>query len=114
MADACLFCRIVAGEVPSQRVYEDDDLVVIRDIAPKAPVHLLVVPRAHIVSLAHTTAEQAPLLGRCLVVAAQVARQEGVAESGYRLIANSGPDSGMEVPHLHFHILGGRRLGGLG
>src|SRR5947208_16742130 len=102
MADACIFCRIAAGEVPSQFVFQDDEIIVFRDIAPKAPVHLLVLPRAHIVSLAHTTPEQAPLLGRCLVVAAQVARQEGVAESGYRLIANSGPDSGMAEPHLTF------------
>src|SRR5262245_55107016 len=110
MADACIFCRIAAGKVPSQNVYQDEEILVFRDIAPKAPVHLLVVPKAHIVSLAETTPEQAPLLGRCLAVAAEVAHREGVAASGYRLIANSGPDSGMEVPHLHFHILGGRRL----
>jgi histidine triad (HIT) family protein len=114
MATSCVFCRIVAGEIPSDRVHEDERVIAFRDIAPKAPVHVLVVPREHIVSLAETDAAQSELLGHCLVVAAEVARKEGVARSGFRLLANSGPDSGMEVPHLHFHVMGGRRLGGLG
>lgn len=110
---ACIFCRIVAGEIPSAPVYQDAEIIAIPDIQPQAPVHVLVMPRAHIVSLGHAEATHEALLGRMLLAAKQIARQAGVAESGYRVITNVGPDSGQVVPHLHWHVLGGRPLGPL-
>jgi histidine triad (HIT) family protein len=104
----CLFCKIAAGDVPSDRVHEDDELVAFRDVAPRAPVHILLIPRAHITSAAELTAADGPLLGRLFELAAQLAIREGVAESGFRIVTNSGPGAGQSVPHLHFHLLGGR------
>lgn len=114
MSDApTLFSRIIAGDIPGQFVYQDDRCVAIRDIQPAAPTHILVIPIAEIPSVADVDASHEALLGHLLVVAARVAAQEGVAESGYRLIINHGADGGQTVPHLHIHILGGRPLGAL-
>lgn len=114
MASDCIFCRIIAGEIPSQMVYEDERVVAFRDIAPRARVHVLVVPHEHIGSMAEVEPGRETLLGACLLAAARVARQEGIAASGFRLVLNSGPDSGMEVAHLHVHVLGGQPLGRMG
>jgi histidine triad (HIT) family protein len=110
MAADCLFCRIIAGEIPSTMVHEDDMVVAIRDIAPRAPTHVLVIPRTHIASVADLTGTDGPLLGRILSAAASIARAEGIAERGYRLVVNAGPDGGQTVDHLHVHLLGGRRM----
>jgi histidine triad (HIT) family protein len=112
MRDAsCLFCKIVAGEIPSTRVHEDEDLVAIRDIAPRAPTHMLLMPRDHIPSAADLTEAHAQLLGRTFAVAAEIARAEGIAERGYRIVTNVGQWGGQSVDHLHFHLLGGRSFG---
>ena len=108
MATDCLFCRIVSGEVPSTRVFEDDLVVAFRDIAPRAPPHILIVPRAHIASAADLTEADAPMLGRLFAVAAELARAEGIADAGYRLVSNVGRWGGQTVDHLHVHLLGGR------
>jgi diadenosine tetraphosphate (Ap4A) HIT family hydrolase len=104
----CLFCRIIAGEVPSTKVHEDDLVVAIRDVAPRAPTHILLLPREHIVSAADLTEAHAPTLGRLFAVAADLARREGIAEAGYRLVTNVGRYAGQSVDHLHVHLLGGR------
>lgn len=106
----CLFCKIIAGEIPSERVFDNDDVCAFRDIAPQAPVHILVVPKQHIASVADITPENSHLAAKCLEAAAKIASQEGLT-NGFRIISNSGADAGQTVPHLHFHILGGRRLG---
>jgi len=103
----CLFCRIVAGTLPSTKVHEDDVVVAFRDIAPRAPTHILVIPRDHIASAADLTAEHGPLLGRLFATAAELARSEGIADDGYRLVSNVGRWGGQTVDHLHFHLLGG-------
>lgn len=105
---SCLFCRLVAGEIPAQRVHEDADVLAFRDIHPQAPVHVLVVPRVHLASLHEL--RDARLAGALLAAAAEVARQEGL-EAGWRLIANTREHGGQEVHHLHLHVLGGRPLG---
>ncbi len=105
---SCVFCRIVAGELPATRVYEDDAVVAFRDVRPQAPVHVLVVPKVHVESLWEL--EDRELAGRLLAAAAEVARSEKL-EAGFRVIANTRKDGGQEVLHLHLHVLGGRRLG---
>ncbi|MBI2868007.1 MAG: histidine triad nucleotide-binding protein [Chloroflexi bacterium] len=107
----CIFCKIIQGQIKSDQVYHDDQAVAIRDINPKAPVHILVIPIDHITSVAHVEQAQEQLLGHLLVVARKVAELEGVSERGFRLIVNCGQDGGMEVSHLHIHVLGGRPLG---
>ena len=109
MSADCLFCRIAAGEIPATRVHEDDLVVAIRDINPQAPVHLLLMPIAHVASVADLTEADAPLLGRLFVVAAELAGREGL-DAGWRLVANVGPDGGQTVDHLHLHLLGGRQM----
>lgn len=104
----CIFCKIVAGTIPSNRVHEDELVIAFRDIKPQAPVHVIVVPRAHLKSLHDLNDEK--LAGRLLHVAAEIARKEKL-EQGWRLIANSGEHAGQEVAHLHLHVLGGRALG---
>lgn len=104
-----IFAKIIAREIPADIVFEDDVCLAFRDIAPKAPVHILVIPKKPIVSLADLTEEDQAVMGRCVFVASQVAKQEGL-ENGYRLVVNSGSDGGQEVPHLHFHLLGGRKM----
>jgi histidine triad (HIT) family protein len=104
----CLFCRIVAGEIPSTKVHEDDLVLAIRDVAPRAPTHILVMPRRHIASAAALTPDDGELLGRIFGVAAEVARSEGIAARGYRVVTNVGTWGGQSVDHLHFHLMGGR------
>jgi histidine triad (HIT) family protein len=104
----CLFCRIVAGEIPSTRLHEDDLVIAIRDIAPRAPTHILVLPRRHIASALDLTDADAPTVGRIFAVAAEVARSEGIADAGYRLVSNVGRWGGQSVDHLHVHLMGGR------
>jgi diadenosine tetraphosphate (Ap4A) HIT family hydrolase len=104
----CLFCRIIAGEVPSTAVHEDDLILVIRDIAPRAPTHLLLLPRRHIPSALELTEADSPLLGRLFEVAADLARSQGIADAGYRLVTNVGRWGGQSVDHLHLHLMGGR------
>ena len=106
----CIFCRIIAGEIPSQRVYEDESVYAFRDIAPQAPVHILVVPKQHIASAAELTPENSHLAAKCLEAIAKLAESEGLS-SGCRIISNTGPDAGQTVFHLHFHLLGGKPLG---
>lgn len=110
----CLFCRIVAGEVPAEVVHEADDVLAFRDVAPRARTHVLVIPKGHHETLAAMAVEDAQGVADLFVVAGRVADVEGVAESGYRLISNVGPDSGQEVPHVHLHVVGGQRLGAVG
>ena len=107
----CLFCRIAAMEIPADIVFEDDQVIAFRDISPKAPVHILLIPRVHITSAASLNDANGPMLGRMFAVAAQLARDEGIAKSGFRLTTNSGPGAGQSVPHLHFHLMGGRQMG---
>jgi histidine triad (HIT) family protein len=104
----CLFCRIVAGEVPATRLHDDDEVIAIRDIAPRAPTHILLLPRRHIASALELTDADATTVGRLLAVAADLARAEGIAEAGYRLVANVGRWGGQTVDHLHVHLMGGR------
>ncbi|WP_263383013.1 histidine triad nucleotide-binding protein [Granulicella arctica] len=106
----CLFCRIVAGEIPAKRLYEDERCLAFADINPQAPVHLLVIPKQHLASTAHTTAEHAGLLGDLLAAAAKIAVEQKLA-NGYRIVINTGPDGGQTVDHLHLHLLGGRHMG---
>jgi len=110
----CLFCRIVAGEVPSETVYETPSTVAFKDITPAAPLHVLVVPRRHIVDASTVTAEDGPVLAEMLLAARAVADAAGVAtpDRGYRLVFNVGPDALMSIPHLHLHVLGGEPLKG--
>ena len=105
----CLFCRIIAGEIPSAKVYEDEHVYAFRDIAPQAPTHILVVPKEHIGSVAELTEENSAAAARGLVAAAKIAESEGLT-GGYRIVSNIGADAGQTVKHLHFHILGGKRL----
>lgn len=107
----CLFCRIVAGDIPANRVYEDETVIAFRDINPGAPVHALIIPRAHIRDIAAPAAQNGELLLALVHAANTIAQQEGVAESGYRLVWNVGPDAGQSVFHLHLHLLGGRQFG---
>jgi histidine triad (HIT) family protein len=104
----CLFCRIVAGAIPSEKVHEDDLVVAIRDIAPRAPTHILLLPREHIASMADVTDDDAALVGRLFAIAAGIARVEGIADAGYRLVSNVGRWGGQSVDHLHVHLMGGR------
>ena len=106
----CLFCKIVAGEIPSNKLYEDEALLAFYDIDPQAPVHFLVVPKRHIVSAAALTEDDAALLGHIYAVIAEQCRKLGVAENGYRVVTNVGADGGQSVHHLHFHVLAGRSL----
>ncbi len=111
MSDDCLFCRIVQGEIPSDRVLETDDLIAFRDIDPKAPTHVLVIPREHITSLSAAGEDHRDLLGSIQLAAAEVARREGVEAAGWRIVSNIGDEGGQSVGHLHYHVLGGRSLG---
>jgi histidine triad (HIT) family protein len=104
----CLFCRIAAGSMTADRLYEDDLVVAFRDIAPRAPTHILLIARRHIVSAADLTEADGPLLGRLFAVAANLARSAGIAGSGYRIVSNVGRWGGQTVDHLHFHLMGGR------
>ena len=108
MSVDCLFCRIAAGEIPAKLIAETEDCLAFRDIDPQAPVHILVVPRRHVASLDQV--DDPMLLGRLGLLVAQLAREQGVAETGYRTVINTGGDAGQSVAHLHLHLLGGRRM----
>lgn len=108
--ETCLFCKIIAGELPSDTVHEDEVVVAFNDINPVAPVHQLIVPRRHVESAADLTVDDAPMLGHLFDVAARLAAAAGLPESGYRLVTNIGADGGQSVPHLHVHLIGGRRM----
>lgn len=114
MAEKTIFSRIIDGEIPGTFVYQDDDLVAIRDINPAAPVHVLVIPRKPIPSVADLEEGDLELAGKLLLAVKKIAAQEGLAERGYRVVINAGPEGGQTVPHLHVHILGGRQLHGHG
>ena len=105
----CLFCKIVAGEIPSTKVYEDEQVLAFRDIAPMAPTHILVIPKTHIGSVAEISAENSAVVAHIFEVIPQIAEQENLT-GGYRVVSNCGPDAGQTVNHLHFHILGGTEL----
>lgn len=107
----CLFCRIATGEIPAQVVFDNEHVVAFRDVDPQAPVHVLVIPRAHIGGVGDAAEDRRELLGELLLAATEVARREGVAGSGYRLVINNGRDANQTVPHLHVHVLGGRHMG---
>jgi histidine triad (HIT) family protein len=110
MPSDCLFCAIADGDIPADIVHNDELVVAFRDINPKAPTHVLLISREHVASAADLTEEHAPLLARLFVVAGALARSEGIAESGYRLVTNVGADAGQSVHHLHLHLLGGRSM----
>jgi histidine triad (HIT) family protein len=112
MEDKCPFCRIIAGEIPSDVVYQDQDCFAFRDIAAQAPTHLLIIPKRHIASLSELTEAEQALAGRLIIVARNLAEKEGLAAKGYRLAINCGYEGGQVVPHLHLHLIGGRRLSG--
>jgi len=107
----CLFCKIIKGEIPSQKVYEDEEVYAFKDIAPKAPIHILVIPKKHIKSLAYIEEEDEILIGKMHMAIKKIAEELGFKEDGYRVIANCGENGGQEVMHLHFHILAGAKLG---
>lgn len=107
----CLFCKIIKREIPSNTVYEDEEILAFRDINPVAPVHVLVIPKKHISSLVDLKPEDEALVGRIYSVINKIAKQENVFESGFRVVVNCGEDGGQEVKHLHFHLLGGKKLG---
>jgi histidine triad (HIT) family protein len=107
----CLFCRIAAGEIPAEFVYQDEDVVAFPDINPQAPVHVLVIPRRHVPDLTAAAGADAPLLSKLGAAAARVAVSQGIADSGYRSVINTGPNAQQSVHHLHVHVIGGRELG---
>lgn len=106
----CLFCKIAAGEIPSKKAYEDETVYAFHDIAPQAPVHILVIPKTHIESAQHLKREDDALLGHMFEVARRIAEENGLDKTGYRLITNTGADAGQSVPHLHLHLIGGKTL----
>lgn len=113
MAEDCIFCKIIAGEIPSSVVYEDKDILAFNDINPVAPVHVLIVPKKHIPTITDITGEDAELIGRIHLAAGEIARKLGIFENGFRLVNNCRSDGGQVVFHLHFHLLGGKKLGGM-
>lgn len=110
MNEGCVFCRIVAGEIPADVVYQDEDFLAFRDIMPQAPKHVLVIPKTHIASVAELADAQQELAGRLIIIAKNLAEKEGIDRKGYRLAINCGPEGGQVVPHLHLHLLGGRQM----
>ena len=104
----CLFCRIVRGELPSKTVLDGEDILAFHDIAPRSPTHILIIPKVHIGSAADLTEDDGPLLGRLFGAAARIAREQGIADAGYRLVSNVGRWGGQSVDHLHIHLMGGR------
>lgn len=107
----CIFCKIIKGEIPSNKVYEDEEILAFYDINPAAPIHILVIPKKHIDCIAHLNKEDEQLIGKIYGVINKIAEEKGFKEQGFRVIVNSGKDGGQEVMHLHFHILAGRKLG---
>lgn len=109
-ANDCLFCKIIAGDIPAEIIYRDDQVLAFRDINPRAPIHVLVIPQKHVDSLASVTEEQRDIMGKIMIVAREIAAAEGLSESGYRAVINVGLDGGQTISHLHLHLLGGRTL----
>jgi histidine triad (HIT) family protein len=109
MANDCLFCRVIRGEIPAKKVYEDEHSFAFEDINPQAPTHVLIIPKRHIVGLKEASPEDAQVIGHCHLVAAKLARERGI-EDGYRTVYNVGPKAGQSVFHLHLHLVGGRPL----
>lgn len=107
----CIFCKIINGEIPSEKVYEDEDVLAFKDINPAAPIHVLIIPKKHISTLMEIKEEDSELMAKIMGAVQQVAKIMNVDEKGFRLIANCGKDSGQEVMHIHFHLLAGRKLG---
>ena len=107
----CIFCKIINKEIPSEIVYEDEKVIAFKDINPAAPIHILVIPKKHIVSLAHMEKEDEVVVGKIYGVINKIAKEQGFKENGYRVIVNCGEDGGQEVAHLHFHLLAGKKLG---
>jgi len=110
MDPQCLFCRIVAGEIPADIVRSDEDMVAFRDIHPQAPTHLLLIPRKHIASVSDLSPEDAETMGKLFLAAKDLAQEEGIEDGGYRMVVNAGPDAGQTVFHIHLHLLGGRGM----
>lgn len=111
MASDCIFCKIARGEVPAKVVYEDGDVLAFKDTNPQAPVHILIIPKRHIPNLAGLEAGDEAVVGKIHTLAKALAGEHSMAQCGFRVVVNSGPDAGESVPHLHFHLLGGRRMG---
>ena len=109
--DNCIFCKIINGEIPSTKVYEDDEILAFNDINPAAPIHILVIPKKHITSLATMEKEDEKIIGKIYSVINKIAEEQNFKDEGYRVIVNCGKNGGQEVMHLHFHILGGKQLG---
>ena len=107
----CLFCKIINGEIPSEKVYENEEILAFKDIQPAAPIHILVIPKKHITSLAHLEKEDEKVVGKIYTVINEIAEKQGFKEDGYRVIVNCGENGGQEVMHLHFHLLAGKKLG---
>ncbi len=107
----CLFCKIIKGEIPSKKVYEDEEILAFEDINPAAPIHILVIPKKHITSLAHLEKEDETLVGKIYGVINKISLEKGFKEDGYRVIVNCGKNGGQEVMHLHFHLLAGKQFG---
>ena len=108
----CVFCKIAAGTIPGEILYRDEEIIAFRDIQPQAPSHVLIIPREHIVSLDQVSETKSALIGRMANLANQLAKSEGIAEKGYRVVINCGSEGGQVIPHLHMHLLGGRQLSG--
>lgn len=106
----CIFCKIIKGEIPSTKVYEDEEILAFKDIHPKAPTHILVIPKKHIISINEIEEKDEILIGKMFTVIKRIAREQGIAENGYKVISNCGENGGQEVKHLHFHILGGKKM----
>ncbi len=107
----CLFCKIAAGDIPSQTVFENEHIIAFRDVAPQAPTHILIIPRKHIATINDMTADDRMLVGEMVAVAKEIARAEGLSDNGYRLVFNCNKDAGQAVFHIHLHLLGGRKMG---
>ncbi|TET36985.1 MAG: histidine triad nucleotide-binding protein [Planctomycetota bacterium] len=114
MNDDCIFCKIAAGDIPADKVYEDEEILAFKDVNPVAPVHVLFVPKDHIAGVNDLNERTAAIVGKIFLAAQKVAAELGVADSGYRIIANTNRDAGQEVFHIHLHLLGGRRMGAMG
>lgn len=109
--ESCIFCKIIKGEIPAKKVFEDDRIVAIEDISPVAPVHLLIIPRKHFVNALDLDPADDALIGHVYRIAARLARERGIAESGFRIVSNNNAGAGQSVFHIHFHLLGGRNMG---
>ncbi len=114
MPTECIFCKIIKGEIPSEKLFEDDEIIAFNDINPVAPKHMLIVPKEHIPTLNDLQENHLPLLGRMFTVAKALAKESGISGSGYRTVINCNSDSGQEVFHIHLHVMGGARLGRMG